>query len=91
MFLFFRANRIRRELAAADADALIAQYGESAYGEARQRAHQARRGEVVDGDRPEGHWDRVRRIIGRKTDRPGLDTATRYLEDSERSRVKRSR
>ncbi len=82
MFRFFRANRIRRELALADADALIAQYGDAAYGYARERAHQARHGRIVDGNRPAGHWDRVRIFIGRQTNRQGLDTATRYLDDT---------
>ena len=81
MFGFFKRYRARRDQAAADADALIAQHGEAAYGEARERARQSRQGKIVDGNRPEGHWDRVRRIIGRKTGRDGVDTATRYLTD----------
>lgn len=88
MFRFLRAKRAQRELALADANALIAQYGQAAYGYARERAHEARQGEIIDGNRSHGHWDRVRRIIGRKINRDGLDTATRYLDDPARSRRK---
>jgi hypothetical protein len=80
MLRIFRDRRVQRELAMADADALIAQYGGSAYGYARRYAHQARRGKFVDGNRPDGHWDRVRQIIGRKNNRQQVDTSTRYLE-----------
>lgn len=88
MFAFLRQNRQARRLAAADAAALIARFGDGAYGEARHRAWEIRQGSTFDENRPEGHWDRVRRIIGRKTGRGGLDTATRYLDDSARSRRK---
>ena len=80
MLRIFRARRAHRELASADADALIAQYGDSAYSYARECAHQARLGKLIDAYRPDGHWDQVRQIIGRKTNRRHLDTATRYLE-----------
>lgn len=64
-----------------DAVALIAAYGASAYDEARTRAREARLGRVLDGNRPLGHWDRVRREIARQTGRQvGIDTATRYLQ-----------
>lgn len=85
MFTLLRLYRDRRALAAADADSLIAHYGAAAYGHARERAHRARQSIIVDANRPDGHWDRVRRIIGRKTDRQGLDTPTRYLDDYGRS------
>jgi len=80
MFGLFVRRRARRNLATADADALIARYGDRAYGEARERASRARQGRIVDGNRPGDHWDRVRRMIGRKTARKSVDTASRYLE-----------
>ena len=64
-----------------DAEALIAAYGDSAYEQTRTRARDQRRGAVIDSNRPEGHWDRVRREIARRTGRQGgIDTATRYLD-----------
>ncbi len=64
-----------------DVTALMQSFGDGAYDEARTRARGARLGEVVDGNRPDGHWDRVRKEIGRRTGRQiGLDTATRYTE-----------
>jgi len=83
IFAWMRRYRQIRALASADADALIARYGEAAYANARERAHQARFGKIVDGNRPAEHWDRVRQIIGRKTNKEHLDTATRYLDDPE--------
>jgi hypothetical protein len=77
-----RRLRERQKQASADAGALIDRYGSGAYSEARRRGHEARRGVVFDGNRPNGHWDRVRVIIGRKTLRKHVDTATRYLSGS---------
>lgn len=79
MLAFLKKRREHQKQAAADAEALVARFGEAAYYEARSRALEARRQAVIDGNRPDEHWDRVRRIIGRKTGRDGLDTATRYL------------
>jgi hypothetical protein len=79
MFRSLKRRRERKEQAAADAAALIAQFGERAYAEARHRAREARQGSVFDGNRPDGHWDRVRALIGGKTRREHVDTATRYL------------
>lgn len=45
----------------ADAKALLAAYGDGAYEEARMRAREARLGKVLDGNRPPGHWNGVRR------------------------------
>jgi hypothetical protein len=71
------------DLIDADADALIAAYGDGAYEQARTRARQERTGEVADSNRLRGHWDKVRREIARRTGRQaGADTATRYLESS---------
>jgi hypothetical protein len=45
------------------------------------RAREERLGHVIDGNRPLGHWDRVRREIARRTGRQArADTATRYLD-----------
>ena len=46
---------------------------------ARSRAFKVRKRAVIDGNWPDQHWDRVRRIIGHKTGRDQLDVATRYL------------
>ena len=63
-----------------DATALILRFGDSAYDEARTRAREARLGSTVDANRPAGHWDKVRREIGKRTGRDHrLDAATRYL------------
>lgn len=91
MFKLLSRRREARALAAADADALIAQYGEAAYSYAREYAHQARQGKIIDANRPDGHWHRVRQVIGRKTNRQRLDTATRYLDNSVHSRRRYSR
>lgn len=79
MLGFLTRKRKSASQASADAEALIARFGDGAYAEARRRAREVRRGAVIDGNRPKGHWDRVRAIIGRacRTDR--VDTATRYL------------
>lgn len=79
MFAFFKRRRERQRLVATDADALMANLGPAAYYEARSRAFEARRRAIIDGNRPDQHWDLVRRIIGRRTGHDGLDTATRYL------------
>jgi len=79
LFRFLHRYRERQAQTAADAEALIAQFGDSAYGEARRRARETRQGSIIDGNRSAGHWDRVRMITGRKTGRDNLDTATRYL------------
>ena len=68
-------------LVAQDADALIDAFGPGAYDEARTRARDARLGRILDGNRPVGHWDKVRMEIARQTGRQvGVDTATRYIE-----------
>jgi hypothetical protein len=78
MFGLFGRRRARLKQASADAEDLIARFGDGAYAEARKRAREARESAVVDGNRSKGHWDRVRAIIARETGRDGLDTATRY-------------
>jgi hypothetical protein len=68
------------DLAEADADAFMEKFGELAYDEARRRSREAERSTVLDGNRPHGHWALVRKIIGERQGRDGLDTATRYLD-----------
>lgn len=65
--------------AAEDALILIERFGAAAYDEARTRARDARLGNVIDGNRQDGHWDSVRAEIARRTNRRHVDTATRYL------------
>lgn len=77
---FLRDRRRRRAQVAKDAQDFIDAYGASAYEEARTLAHDNRRGTLIDHDRPERHWDRVRREIARRTKRQWVDTATRWLE-----------
>lgn len=79
MFGFLKRRREWQRQAAADAAALMATLGEGAYGEARARARDAQTRAVSEGNRPDQHWHRVRRIIGRKTGRDQLDVATRFL------------
>lgn len=79
MFGWWRNRKQTIAQTESDADQLIARFGDSAYDEARRRAHEARQGLIVDSNRSEAHWDRVRRIIGQRTGRDGRDTATRYL------------
>ncbi|HEY0329867.1 MAG TPA: hypothetical protein VGC77_12295 [Rhodopseudomonas sp.] len=79
VFGWLKARREKAALVEADADALLCGYKELAYEEARRRAREAEHTAVVDGNRPRGHWDRVRDVIARRTGRDGLDTATRYV------------
>jgi hypothetical protein len=61
--------RRRRELQAridADAAAMIAEFGDSAYWVARDRALEFRLHKVVDPDRTPEHWDEVRFEIRRR-------------------------
>ncbi len=52
-----------RALIEADAKALIDRFGEQAYSEARFRQHEAP--DIVDANRPVGHWERVKDAIRR--------------------------
>lgn len=74
-------RRVPPGLIQRDADALIDAFGPGAYDEARTRARDARLGRILDGNRPAGHWDKVRMEIARQTGRQvGVDPATRYME-----------
>lgn len=79
-FNWLKRRRERAEQVEADAAALMRGFKEFAHEEARRRAREAEQHAVIDGNRPRGHWDRVRNLISRRTGRDGLDTATRYLE-----------
>jgi predicted Rdx family selenoprotein len=68
MISWLRRRAAYRALIEADAKALIERFGDQAYSEARFRQHDA--ADVVDANRPLGHWERVkeaiRRIEGRR-------------------------
>ena len=61
MIGWFRRRAECRALIEADAKALIEQFGEEACSEARFRQHDAP--DVVDANRPVGHWERVKEAI----------------------------
>jgi hypothetical protein len=67
MIGWFRRRAEYRALIEADAKALIERFGEGAYSEARFRQHDAP--DVVDVNRPPGHWERVKEAIRRKESR----------------------
>jgi hypothetical protein len=78
MAVVFGAQKWRQEASdqvSSDVKALIEQFGDGAYGEARRRAITALA--CKSGD---PHWSKVRREIGRRIGHVYLDTATRYLE-----------
>ena len=52
-----------RVIVEADAKALIERFGDQAYSEARKRQHAAP--DIVDVNRPEYHWERVKVAIRR--------------------------
>src|SRR4051812_22469260 len=75
--MIFRWLKRRRELSAriaAEAETMIALFGDGAYHEARNRVEAARRSR-----RDESYWANVRSEIARRTRRDWVDTATRYL------------
>ena len=83
--MIFRWLKRRRELSmrvSAEAETMIAQFGDGAYYEARSRALTAERRRL-----PDPYWARVRREIAWRTRRDHVDTATRYLEPDGRIRV----
>ena len=73
----FRVRRSNQVFA--DVRVLIERFGLAAYDAARSRARDARLGNIIDGNRQAGHWDRVRAEIARRTQRIHVDTATRHL------------
>ncbi len=61
MLTWFRRRAEYRALIEFDARALIERFGEQACSEARVRQHD----EIVDANRPEHHWERVKEAIRR--------------------------
>jgi hypothetical protein len=76
-----KQSQTRARLVEADARTLIAGFGDCAYDEARRRTDEADSGAILDGNRPDGHWRAVKRVLSKRLGRDGLDTATRYLMD----------
>ncbi|MBM3578209.1 MAG: hypothetical protein FJX40_11230 [Alphaproteobacteria bacterium] len=61
MLNWLRRRTISRALVESDARALIERFGDDAYLEARLREHDEAR--VIDGNRPPGHWARVKEAV----------------------------
>ncbi len=74
---WLRSRKEAARLVQADASTLIGRIGDSAYVEARDRAQ---RSSIIDGDRPRGHWTRVKLEIaerqGIEINRCGTDRRT---------------
>ena len=69
------------EVVVTDAESLITALGNGAYEVARTRAREQRLGQIIEANRPDGHWDRARKEIARRTRRRmHVDSATRYLD-----------
>lgn len=75
----FRWLRKRRELVLAEADEFVESFGDAAYSEARYEARRAR--ESGDWKREKFLSSVCRELAKRTGHEPGLDTATRYLDD----------
>lgn len=69
MLHYWRRWQERRGLARDDADRLMEEFGPAAYEVAWTMAQDVAGGAMLDS-RPDGHWDRVRNIIARRTFRP---------------------
>ena len=80
MFGWWRRRKEMRAAIMAEADAMIAEHGDSAYWVARDRALEERLHKIIDADRTADHWNRVRFEIRRRIRRRGTDVATKYLE-----------
>jgi hypothetical protein len=81
--MIFDWLRRRREAQAridADATAMIAEFGDSAYQVARDRALEQRLHKIIDAERTYEHWDRVRFRVRKRTGRQCADTVTKLLE-----------
>lgn len=61
MFSWLRRGNSPDPLVESDARAMIERFGEDAYLEARLRQHDDVK--VIDGNRPAGHWQRVKEAI----------------------------
>ncbi len=73
---FAAAAAQARALVDADALALIARYGDSAYGEARARANDTK---TIDAARPPQHWHKVRSRVAHHTGK--ITGADKYFRD----------
>ena len=79
MFGWWRRRKEMRAAIVAEADAMIAEHGDSAYWVARDRALEERLYKIIDADRSTDHWNRVRYEIRRRMRLRGADVATKYL------------
>jgi hypothetical protein len=77
LFTWLRCRTKAAHIIQADASALIAGLGDGAYFEARDRVQ---RSTVIDGDKPRGHWTRVKLEIAKRQrveiGRSGADRGT---------------
>lgn len=64
MIGWWRRRREARALVESDAADLMARFGNQAYSEAGIRAYL--RPTIIDGNRPPGHWSRVKAAIAKK-------------------------
>src|SRR5882724_3650447 len=64
LFAWLSFRKKAGRLAQADADAIIAGFGDAAFNVARERPQ--RRRAMIDGDRPRGHWTRVKIEIAKR-------------------------
>jgi hypothetical protein len=80
MFGWWQRRKESQGRVGADASAMIAEFGDSAYWVARDRALELRLHKIIDAERTPEHWDRVRFQIGKRSSRRGGDTATKLLE-----------
>ncbi len=79
---WLKNRRAERALVVSDATAMIERFGDGAYQEARNWVVAALIQNVVDADRPAGHWARVRAEIRKRNKPPTTaDSATRRLEE----------
>ena len=81
MFGWWRRRRELKDRIDADATAMVAEHGDSAYWVARDRALELRLHRIIDADRTPEHWDRVRFEIRKRIGVRPADTGTRYLEE----------
>ena len=81
MFAWWKQRKLMRARIVADAEAMIAEHGDSAYWVARDRALEGRLYKVVDAERTPEHWNKVRFEIRRRTGLQKTDAATKYLGD----------
>jgi hypothetical protein len=81
MFGWWKQRKKLRAAVVAEAEAMIAEHGDSAYWVARDRALEERLHKIIDADKTTDHWNRVRFEIRRRMRLHGADVATKYLGD----------